>query len=668
MSESLFPDWDSFPVKYATCTIDTKSRLVQMRWIGYHFKPHGDLVKQYMLIGADQAYDEIVEEIDAWSTAACQVSHRLTFEEGDLLEDNPIPFHTTNLRRGCAQMKGLGLLSKWVCEQLEETTALQHQLNELDLTKLTINLQEELSGGYWSVVPIQDAHYLVPFVTPSRSFFSNQWVEHNMLNTTLEVNGYETFTYTPEGKSFPEDIECAEYSPAKGDDFHTLRIYKKVGNQFHYFSTYASQELWPYNASPPDVHISHYLLPHPNQGALSITLLNSAKNLLDQYEPKISPKLLRLPKKEGVEFFMSDGRGLVINFDRDKIVGRQIVHNGLCQGYGECGFEIPLEEITDKEGFITSRAINKYYKQVAKNLTESYGNMASSVGIDEHIYNHSDENGDIETANNTQGRVLTAALINVKHGFLKMPAECYDNLSVVEDEDLKDLFLYSLKALLLLRTPSVKETIKKDTADYIKTLAGRKKATVKKDKRRFWGSDKITYLYPKTGRKGAKGRGYHFVMGFVRTLPTGRLTDVKPHYRGDLALGTSASELMFGKPEGNAGYSQVSLKWLKSVENKLGRSLQHAEQGGEYHIPLANGRHYKVDGYDKETKTIYEFHGDYYHGNPAIYGPDEVNTTTNKTMGELYEATKQREEFLRTGHNLVVMWESEWHELKKVTE
>jgi len=73
-----------------------------------------------------------------------------------------------------------------------------------------------------------------------------------------------------------------------------------------------------------------------------------------------------------------------------------------------------------------------------------------------------------------------------------------------------------------------------------------------------------------------------------------------------------------------------------------------------------------VDGYDAETNTIYEFHGDYYHGNPNVYSPDEVNSTVKRTMGELYEATKAREDFLRANYNLVVIWESEWN--KALTE
>ena len=56
-------------------------------------------------------------------------------------------------------------------------------------------------------------------------------------------------------------------------------------------------------------------------------------------------------------------------------------------------------------------------------------------------------------------------------------------------------------------------------------------------------------------------------------------------------------------------YSKVSLEWLKWVEHSLGRPLQTAlSDEGEYEI-VTEGRKYRVDGYDEETGTVYEFNG-----------------------------------------------------------
>jgi len=104
-------------------------------------------------------------------------------------------------------------------------------------------------------------------------------------------------------------------------------------------------------------------------------------------------------------------------------------------------------------------------------------------------------------------------------------------------------------------------------------------------------------------------------------------------------------------------YSASAIQWLKSIEEKEGITIQHAEtKNGERWL---NG--YSVDGYCEENNTVYEFHGDYWHGNPEIFNQDEINPTSKKTFGELYELTKLKERRIEEmGFNLVVMWESNW--------
>ena len=79
---------------------------------------------------------------------------------------------------------------------------------------------------------------------------------------------------------------------------------------------------------------------------------------------------------------------------------------------------------------------------------------------------------------------------------------------------------------------------------------------------------------------------------------------------------------------------------------------------GEFTIP---GSNYKADGYCEETNTIYEFHGDYWHGNPKVFDPDETNKTVGKTFGELYENTLRKKEYVTSlRFNYVEMWESDF--------
>jgi hypothetical protein len=110
-------------------------------------------------------------------------------------------------------------------------------------------------------------------------------------------------------------------------------------------------------------------------------------------------------------------------------------------------------------------------------------------------------------------------------------------------------------------------------------------------------------------------------------------------------------------------YSNKQIKWLCFIEKMYNINIQHAINGNEYTILKTN---YKADGYCKETNTIYEFQGDFWHGNPKKYSSDDINKITKCTFGVLYEKTMQKEKTIKElGYNLVVMWESDWNKINK---
>ena len=88
-----------------------------------------------------------------------------------------------------------------------------------------------------------------------------------------------------------------------------------------------------------------------------------------------------------------------------------------------------------------------------------------------------------------------------------------------------------------------------------------------------------------------------------------------------------------------------------------------------FNIPK-NLRQYKidnfyVDGIDLENNIIYEFNGDYWHGNPNIYNKDDMNKSCNKSFGELYQKTIKREEYLKSiGYKVVSIWEDDFKKNK----
>jgi Zn finger protein HypA/HybF involved in hydrogenase expression len=77
-----------------------------------------------------------------------------------------------------------------------------------------------------------------------------------------------------------------------------------------------------------------------------------------------------------------------------------------------------------------------------------------------------------------------------------------------------------------------------------------------------------------------------------------------------------------------------------------------------------NGKLYRPDAFDPTTNTIYEFYGDFWHGNPSIYDANEENPLNYKTYGELYKNTMLREEQLKlAGYNIISIWESDFKKI-----
>jgi Zn finger protein HypA/HybF involved in hydrogenase expression len=85
-------------------------------------------------------------------------------------------------------------------------------------------------------------------------------------------------------------------------------------------------------------------------------------------------------------------------------------------------------------------------------------------------------------------------------------------------------------------------------------------------------------------------------------------------------------------------------------------------------IKLKDKKHpIQVDAYDSVTNTVYEYNGDYWHGNPIVYAPNEINKNNKKTFGELYRSTIDKEEKIKAnGYNLITIWEYDWLSQKEM--
>ncbi|CAH6419611.1 Hypothetical protein HVR_LOCUS680 [uncultured virus] len=104
------------------------------------------------------------------------------------------------------------------------------------------------------------------------------------------------------------------------------------------------------------------------------------------------------------------------------------------------------------------------------------------------------------------------------------------------------------------------------------------------------------------------------------------------------------------------GYSKAQVQWLEDIMKQENIIIQYAlSPQGEYSIPTVG----KVDGYFPQTNTVYEFHGDFWHGNPKRFSSNDINPVSGKTYGELYQRTLNRDQRIRDlGYNLIIKWET----------
>ena len=73
---------------------------------------------------------------------------------------------------------------------------------------------------------------------------------------------------------------------------------------------------------------------------------------------------------------------------------------------------------------------------------------------------------------------------------------------------------------------------------------------------------------------------------------------------------------------------------------------------------------YNLDAFNPNINTIYEFYGDYWHGNPLVYDANKIHPIRKLTFGSLYENTLQREISLKNdGYQIISIWEYDWNKL-----
>ena len=132
---------------------------------------------------------------------------------------------------------------------------------------------------------------------------------------------------------------------------------------------------------------------------------------------------------------------------------------------------------------------------------------------------------------------------------------------------------------------------------------------------------------------------------------------------------TIAVESLNGWRGNQVNQSKVALEWLCYEDFKLGGNrLHHVRNGGEQKV-LTPAEAMFVDGYDEESKTVYQFQGCFYHGCIKCFRNNrhrKHNCHPDRTISEIYEATcKKTEQLRQAGYTVIDKWECQFENEKK---
>ena len=101
-------------------------------------------------------------------------------------------------------------------------------------------------------------------------------------------------------------------------------------------------------------------------------------------------------------------------------------------------------------------------------------------------------------------------------------------------------------------------------------------------------------------------------------------------------------------------YGQMACDWLDTVSAESGHHIKHMRNSREKRIAGLS-----VDGWCPATKTVYQFHGCYWHG--CSCQGEGTNAVNGKTFVQLREETKRNTERIKkAGYRVVEKQECQW--------
>ena len=409
--------------------------------------------------------------------------------------------------------------------------------------------------------------------------------------------------------------------------------------------------------------------------SMNIYVGETVADLLSNFTLDIPREQFVFPYPHGVSFVRKDFTTYLYQ-ENEKIFWNYFGNDGKFRVNA-----IDLDDITINER-ISQKSIHRFFKSQDKELKGD---------LELFMHNYFEDKFGIKTEE-TGDKVLSfgliSALMEFIYGFKTKRIEKTINIIDPATEakwkpNLADCWNIMVEDLLKIICLNDQDFAKEKLKKTPKGKAISSKTNPKRVGRRYfkWGEDDVQYVYPKSGENGTKVRR-HMRRGHTRKQPIkypekydGKAFQmggdwyvsktIAPYWAGGKSSipENQISPFCFGAIKMKyAGGSRIASQWIREIEKELGRKLLHNENGGkEYRVPYNNDKYFFLDAYDEDTNTVYEFHGDYYHGNPNIFNAEDLNKTVKKTFGELHEATMQKKAVLEDlGYNYISIWESEF--------
>ena len=362
--------------------------------------------------------------------------------------------------------------------------------------------------------------------------------------------------------------------------------------------------------------------------------------------------------------------------------------------------KIPVETVISSEGRITSGKISSAIKK-SLSLTRDEENISINRAFNHHNEMYESFSSQVAESLAFWMKNIQITSLSEKIDRTKEVSGTDWKLKMIQDEEssqrLAEIIPVVIRLSLGLFDPFLSSSERRKIPS---TNSKRKKQTrhTQESRTLLWGVDTIRYL---TSTRNNTSRGSYWVrphshsyhLSDKRTIEQYEqsVKNKEPGFalirRGNKYIGVRTvgdywcnsdgkqsswdGVYNFGKVKSKGNYSQMAVDWIKSIEKAENIIIQHAEQGGEFRLRLGYDDNIKrekyiwLDGYCEQTNTVYEFHGDVWHGNPNVYSAEVECHPHIKgeegTAGYLYMRTLERESAIKDlGFNLVTIWENDW--------